>query len=75
MGDVYVSDGSGKYFSLSIDSVLKGVEYVDFEKVNSLEGVYLTNKFDLDQKHTISMTSKSKPGTSKTNEFNGVEMD
>jgi hypothetical protein len=53
MGDVYISDGSGKFFSLSIDGVLKGAEFVDFEKVNALEGVYMTNKYDFEQKHTI----------------------
>lgn len=47
MGNTYVSDGSGKFFSLSLTNVIRGVEYVDFEKVNSLEGVYLANKFDV----------------------------
>ena len=46
MGNVYVSDGSGMFFSLSMDNVIRGMEYVDFEKVNSLEGVFLANKFD-----------------------------
>ena len=47
MGNVYISDGSGKYYSLSLTNVIRGVEYVDFEKVNSLEGVYLANKYDI----------------------------
>ena len=47
MGNTYISDGTGKYYSLSISNVIRGVEYVDFEKVNSLEGVYLANKFDI----------------------------
>lgn len=47
MGNVYISDGSGKYYSLSISNVIRGVEFVDFEKVNSLEGVYLANKYDV----------------------------
>ena len=44
MGNVYISDGSGKFYSLSLPNVIRGVEYVDFEKVNSLDGVYLANK-------------------------------
>jgi len=28
--------------------VLKGVKLVDFEKVNSLEGVYLANQYDVE---------------------------
>lgn len=49
MGDVFVSDGSGKFYALSIDGVLRGTEFVDFEKINSLEGVFITNKFDLEK--------------------------
>jgi len=49
MGNVYISDGSGQYFSLSIDKTLRGREYVDFEKVNSLEGVYIANVYDVDR--------------------------
>lgn len=46
LGSIYVSDGSGKYFTLSIDDVLRGIELVDFEKINSLEGVFLANKYE-----------------------------
>ena len=46
MGNVYISDGSGRYFSDSLDNVLRGTEFVDFEKINSLEGVFIANKFD-----------------------------
>jgi hypothetical protein len=45
LGNIYVSDGSGKYYTLSIDAVHRGQELVDFEKVNSLEGVFLANKY------------------------------
>mmetsp|Transcript_23888 Transcript_23888/g.23577 ORF Transcript_23888/g.23577 Transcript_23888/m.23577 type:complete len:125 (-) Transcript_23888:1218-1592(-) len=44
MGNIYVSDSSGKYFSESITNVVRGIEFVDFEKVNSLDGVFLANK-------------------------------
>ena len=48
LGDIYVSDGSGKYYTLSIDEVHRGMELVDFEKVNSLEGVFLANKYEFE---------------------------
>lgn len=55
MGNTYISDGSGKFYSLSLTNVIRGVEYVDFEKVNSLEGVYIANKYELKSaKPTIS---------------------
>lgn len=46
LGDIYVSDGAGKFYSMSMTNVLRGSELVDFEKVNSLEGVFLANKFE-----------------------------
>jgi hypothetical protein len=48
MGNVYMSDGSGISYSESITHVIKGLEYVDFEKINSLEGVFIANKFDIE---------------------------
>lgn len=51
MGNVYISDGTGKYYSLSMDNVIRGTEYIDFEKVNSLNGVFLTNKYDISHSH------------------------
>jgi hypothetical protein len=45
MGNVYISDGSGKLYSESIDGVLRGTEFVDFEKINSLEGVFVANRY------------------------------
>jgi hypothetical protein len=46
LGDIFVSDGSGKYYALSIDDVVRGEDLVDFEKINSLEGVFITNKHE-----------------------------
>jgi hypothetical protein len=51
MGNVYISDGTGKYYSLSMDNVIRGTEYIDFEKINSLNGVFLTNKYDIEHSH------------------------
>lgn len=47
MGNVYISDGSGRFYSESLDSVVRGTEFVDFEKINSLDGVFIANKFDV----------------------------
>lgn len=47
MGNLYISDGSGRFFSESVDNVLRGLTFVDFEKINSMEGVYLVNKYDM----------------------------
>lgn len=46
LGDIFVSDGAGKFYSMSIENVVRGQELVDFEKVNSLEGVFIANKFE-----------------------------
>ena len=44
IGNVYISDYSGTKFSGSVSNVVRGTEYVDFEKINSLDGVFLANK-------------------------------
>jgi len=43
-GSVYISDQSGRYFSLSLDNVIKGTA-VDFERVTSLDGTFIANKY------------------------------
>lgn len=53
MGNIYISDSSGKFFSLSIENVLRGTSFVDFEKINSMDGVYLVNKYDVKHSHNI----------------------
>jgi hypothetical protein len=47
MGNVYISDYTGRKYSESISNVVRGTEYVDFEKANSLEGVFIANKYDI----------------------------
>ena len=43
-GSVYISDISGRSFSLSLDNVIKG-NAVDFERVTSLDGTFIANKY------------------------------
>jgi len=43
-GSVYISDESGRAFALSLDNVIKGTA-VDFERVTSLDGTFIANKY------------------------------
>ena len=64
LGNIYMSDGSGKFYTLSVDNVLRGSELVDFEKVNSLEGVFLANKFEVaDKSERLGQLKKNINGT------------
>lgn len=45
VGTVYISGARGRTFSTSIDNVIKG-SAVDFERVTSLDGTFIANKFD-----------------------------
>ncbi len=39
---------------------MRGVEFVDFEKINSLEGVFVANRFDSDHTHDFFFDQKFK---------------
>lgn len=56
MGNIYISDSTGQFFSLSIENVLRGTSFVDFEKINSMDGVYLVNKYDVKHSHNWGAT-------------------
>lgn len=43
-GTVYISDERGKSFSTSLENVIKG-NAVDFERVTSLDGTFIANKY------------------------------
>lgn len=51
LGDIFISDGFGKNFSMSLENVIRGQELVDFEKINSLEGVFIANRYDTEHSH------------------------
>jgi hypothetical protein len=34
-----------------MENVLRGTEFVDFEKINSLEGVFIANRYDTEHTH------------------------
>lgn len=58
LGNIFNSDGYGKNFTLSLENVIRGAELVDFEKVNSLEGVFIANRFDTEHSHDFSSLMK-----------------
>jgi hypothetical protein len=49
-GNVFISENNGVSFSLSMENVIKG-DAVDFEKVASLDGTYVLNKFVTEHDH------------------------
>ena len=49
-GNLYISNANGLSFSLSIENVIKG-NAVDFEKVASLDGTFIVNKYVTDHDH------------------------
>lgn len=44
-GNLYISDEKGRSFTLSMPNVIKG-NAVDFEKVSSLDGTFLINRYN-----------------------------
>ena len=51
IGNLYVSDEDGHYFSLSLENVIQGTS-VDFERVLSLDGTYIVNRYDSEHAHS-----------------------
>lgn len=44
-GNLYISDAGGRTFTLSMENIIKGTA-VDFEKVNSLDGTFIANRYN-----------------------------
>lgn len=65
LGSIFISDGSGKYYTISIENVIRGSDFVDFEKINSLEGVFLANKYDISHTHDSKGTDRSEGNSKK----------
>jgi len=47
VGNLFVSDGLGYRFSHSLENIIKGAGAVDFETVESLDGTYIANRYDV----------------------------
>lgn len=58
-GSVYISDLTGRYFSLSLDNVIKGTA-VDFERVTSLDGTFIANKYSPSRSSQMERQRRSK---------------
>jgi len=56
-GNLYISDEKGRSFTLSMSNVIKG-SAVDFEKVSSLDGTFVINRYN---KHDSRQTIGTKP--------------
>jgi hypothetical protein len=44
-GNLYISDSNARSFSLSMENAIKG-NAVDFERVTSLDGTFIANRYD-----------------------------
>jgi hypothetical protein len=47
VGNLFVSDGLGYRFTHSLENIIKGAGAVDFETVESLDGTYIANRYDV----------------------------
>jgi hypothetical protein len=47
VGNLFVSDGLGYRFSHSLENIIKGAGAVDFETVESLDGTFIANRYDV----------------------------
>jgi Sortilin, neurotensin receptor 3, len=48
---LYISDEKGRSFTLSMENVIKG-NAVDFQKVSSLDGTFVVNRYNREHTHT-----------------------
>lgn len=51
-GNLYISDAEARTFALSIENVIKG-NAVDFERVTSLDGTFIANKFMFNKQNFV----------------------
>lgn len=56
-GNLYISDANARVFSLSMENVIKG-DAVDFERVTSLDGTFLANRYDDGHTHDPAFAKK-----------------
>jgi len=47
VGNLFISDGLGYRFSHSLENIIKGGGAVDFETVESLDGTFIANRYDV----------------------------
>ena len=65
-GNIYTSDFSGTRFGLSLlHNVRQADGQCDFDKVHGLDGIYLTNVYDVDYTNQYIKTLANKKGKGK----------
>jgi hypothetical protein len=47
VGNLFVSDGLGYRFTHSLENIIKAGNAVDFETIESLDGTFIANKYDI----------------------------
>ena len=47
IGNLFISDGLGYRFSHSLENIIKGGGAVDFETIESLDGTFMANRYDV----------------------------
>jgi hypothetical protein len=47
VGNLFVSDGLGYRFTHSLENIIKAGNAVDFETIESLDGTFIANKYDV----------------------------
>jgi hypothetical protein len=47
VGNLFVSDGLGYRFTHSLQNIIKGGGAVDFETIESMEGTFIANRYDV----------------------------
>jgi hypothetical protein len=67
-GNLYISDEKGRYFTLSMPNVIKG-NAVDFEKVSSLDGTFIINRYNKEKVVSKSQANVKGAGIAKITEF------
>lgn len=68
MGNLYISDAEGHSFSLSMENVIQGSS-VDFERVQSLDGTFIVNRYDSEHRHDAKSNNGRPDFRSTINEF------
>jgi len=48
VGNLFISDGQGNRFTHSLENIVKGPGAVDFETIESLDGTFIANRYDVD---------------------------
>lgn len=48
VGNLFMSDGLGSRFSHSLENIIKGGGAVDFEAIESMDGTFIANRYDVD---------------------------